>query len=367
MNRTIRACLLFFFILCSCGKQVQTGRDTIDLVKSISSTPDSPEKVLLSSLSRPSPAGDVYIIGSPQSCRIISDSFLQCDMRENARGRNWRDGLKDFAGETFDCICDSSYTPYADYVSRCGEDAVRELAVRLSLSALSSNCSVSIYDLDGNCEKTQAKMIILADPVMLEFGKFDVDTLFSLTSCGIPVVSPLELALDEVLGSDKKHFNVGLMCESLYVGKGLYPALFDAKTNQFDIVGARCWESSVDASGKALAQFLDAYVLAGGVEPLDALIVDDWHLDLEDIYAELSAIRDFSREESMRYGKLLSQSFSVFSSSAATMRACYDLLRDNNLFTHKIAQPAVRTFIVSPRQDAEGIQYLVIPSENVQN
>lgn len=367
MKRTVKVCLLLIFILCSCGRRVETGRDTIDLVKSISSSPGRPERALLSSLSRPSSAGDIYIIGSPESCRMISDAFRQCDMRENARGRNWKDGLKDFAGETIDCICDSAYTPYSDYAAGSGEDALRELAVRLSLSALSSNCSVSVYDIDGNCEKTPAKMIVLSDPVMLKSGKFDVDTLFSLTSCGIPVVSPVELVLDEVLGADKKHFNVGMICDSLYLGKGLYPALFEAKTRQFDIVGASCWESAIDPSGKVLAQFLDAYILAGGVVPLDALVVDDWRVDIEEVSAELAAIRDFSREESMRYGKLITPDFRVFSSSVATMTSCYNILRENNLFTHKIAQPAVRAYTVIPRQDAEGIQYLVIPSENVQN
>lgn len=367
MRRIIVPVLPLLLALLSCEPGVQSGRDTISLVKAIASDTGAPEHSMLASFHKVPASGDIYIVGAPGSCDLICRDFVSCDVHENARGREWSDGLKDFAGETFACVRDSENTPYSSLASQKGEDALRELAVRYAVSALSPKCSVSIYDLDGNHAKNPAKLIILADPWLLDKGKFDIDTLFTLTGCKVPVVSPQKLLLDAALGGDRKCFNCGILCDSLYLSGGVYPALFASEARSRDIVGARCFTAATPASGGVLGSFLDAYIEAGNSEPLDVLLIDDWSVNPESVQAELNAINDFSREEYLRYGKLLAGDFAVLNSSAITMSACYSLLRERSLFTHRIAQPDSVNYAVKPYPNASDMQFLLIPAENVQD
>jgi len=367
MKRILFPGLLLILALTSCDRNVQGGRDTIALVKAIASDNSRYEHVLLSSFSKLPSSGDICLIGSPESCRLISESFLACDIAENARGRDWSDGLKDFAGEIFASVSDGRFSPYGAFVAEHGRDSLRDLAVRLAIAALDSKCSASIYDLDGNLVKTPAKVIILADPWLLGCGKFDIDTLFAMTSCTVPVLSPQDLLLDAALGGEKKYFNIGIVCDSLYLKDGVYGELFAAKAREYDILGARCFPSPATGTVDVLASFLEDYVQSGNTDTLDAVLIDDWSVDEDALRKEIAAMRDYNREEYMRYGKLLSPHFTVFTSSSITMKSCYSLLRERSLFTHRIAQPRSRSYTVAPRLDANGTQFLLIPSENVQD
>ena len=178
MYKLIGAGLAALLLVAACNRPVQGGRDTIDFVKAIAADSGSPEHVLLSGFHKPANGGDIYLIGTTESCRLLGQAFLECDMFENARGNEWGDGLKDFAGEEFDYIADQAFTPYQEYLSASGPEKLREAAVRLCISALQPNCNVSIYDLDGNQAKTPAKLIVLADPwtraAMAVYGGVDL-------------------------------------------------------------------------------------------------------------------------------------------------------------------------------------------------
>lgn len=358
--------LLAFLAASSCTVN-EAGRDTIGFVKTIASDTDCPEHVMLAGFAKVPSSGDVYIVGTPGSFGMISREFIEYDVHENARGRIQSDGLKDFAGETFAGICDSAFTPYEAYSSEYGPEALRGLAVRYALAALSPSCNISIYDLDGNKPKNPAKMIILADPWLTYEGKFDIDTLFMLTGCKVPVISPTDLLLDAALGGEKKYFNTGLLCDSTHIASGVYPALFEYKAREKDIVGAHCFTAATPANVNALSAFLDAYMQAGNEAPLDAIMIDDWSVDMEAVNNELEAIRDFNREDYLLYGKLLSPDFMLFCSSEITMEACYDLLRSLSLFTHRIAPPATAAYVVKSAPDTSDKPFLLIPSENVQD
>ncbi|MBO4476244.1 MAG: hypothetical protein J5737_05955 [Bacteroidales bacterium] len=356
---------LFILTLCvlalaSCHRKASHSREAIALVYDIVSGSDASGAGIMSAHGTPQSSGEIYLAGSPEYTARLAAQFLGCDIFDNVRGRSWSDGLKDFAGETFCCIEDTSYSPYSAFSHT--PDSLRELAVRYTLAALDSRCNVSIYDLDGNAAKVPAKMIILSDPWLLLDGKFDIDTLFTLTGASVPVVSPQKLMFDSVLAGPRKAFNVGIICDSSYVGTGIYPELFRRSCVEHDVVGARCTEGSGD-----LYSFLRSYIDSGNEEPLDAILVDDLSLDMEELSKQLGSIRSFSREESMLYGRYVSPSLEIIGSGSLTMKECYSILRTRSLFTHKIAQPSSRTYVVKPRPWADGLQFLLIPSENVQN
>ena len=358
--------LALLLLAASCGKPVAIPRPTIPLVSEIAANSTGSEHIMLAAHAKPAASGEIYIAGSKAACDLLGEDFLQSDIFENARGRKWSDGLKDFAGETFCSISDDSFSPYSRYT--IPSDSLRELAVRFALAAIDTRCNVSLYDLDGNAEKVPAKIIVLADPCFHESGLFDVDTLFTLTGCGVPVVSPQDLMFDAVMEKgEKKSFNIGVMCDSTYLGTGLYQSIFNAKTREHGIVGARFFEAAGGKGEEVLYPFLEAYEATGNTTPLDAILVDDWRIQPKELENELQALRDFSREESMSLGKLVSPDLRIICSSEKTLEECYGILRSRSLFTHKIAQPQSRLYTVSPRPWAEDVQFLLIPTANVQN
>lgn len=367
MSRTVSACLLALLLAASCMRTEHNGKETIDLVVSIAGNPESPDRLMLESLSKVPANGDIYILGAPRTCGLIGESFLANDSFDNVRARLFSDGLKDFAGETFALVEDAEFSPYSEFVELNGGDALRELSVRLALSSLRDKCNASIYDIEGNEAKARAKMLILADPWMLNGGKFDIDTLFSLTSCRVPVISPQELLIEAAFAGEKKYFNVGMMCDSVYVGTGVYHSIYEAGAAKYDIMGTRYFEAASSGDeGHRLAAFLDRYSESGKDEPLDVLLVDDWSVDKEALMQELALIRDYTREEFMRYGKMISPDFTIFSSAELTMHYCYRKLRALSLFTHRIALPDMRVYTIKPQPGGSKLQFLLIPSENVQ-
>ncbi len=365
MKRAAYTCLCLL-LLVSCTQREHTGRDTIALVKSIAADSSSPDRVMLSSFSKPDPAGNIYIAGTSRQCHLIGQAMLESDTFDNVRARDFSDGLKDFSGETIALVDDSTYAPYSAFVAANGEDSMRELSVRMVLSFLRDKCNMSIYDIEGNASKLPAKLIVLADPWMERCGKFDVDTLFTLTSCKVPVISPQDLLIDAALTGEKKKFNVGLMCDSLYFGSGIYEAVFKDRAARHKIVGTKFFEAPSANSGERLLEsFLDRYIESGRTEPLDVLLVDDWSADLGQMRSALENIRDFKKEESMRYGKYITPDFSIVSSSELTLSECYMLLRQLRLFTHKIAQPQLEQFQIKPQPGGDKMQFLLIPGKDV--
>ncbi|MBO4455683.1 MAG: hypothetical protein J5759_04485 [Bacteroidales bacterium] len=358
MRPLYKLLVLLPFALVSCQHQAETGRDTVHYVKEIVSGSEARAAKVIADYGKPLNANEIFIAGSPRYSALLAGKFLESDIFDNVRGNQWSDGLKDFAGETFSCISDNTFAPY----SGMEPDAIRELAVRYAVAALDTKCNVSIYDLDGNATKESAKILLLADPWLCEYGKFDIDTLFTLTGATIPVVSPQDLMFDSIFAGERKAFNVGIICDSTYVGTGIYPSIFRSKTAEHGLVGAHCFEGYGSLYG-----FLDEYIASGNTVPLDAILVDDPALDPAELDAELAAIRDFSREESMKYGKFVAPTLEISSSYILTMRECYRILRSGSLFTHKIARPDFKLYSVRPRPQPEGTEFLLIPVNDVQN
>ncbi len=366
MRRVFYACLSILLVAVSCGPQEHTGRDTIALVKSIAADNTSPDHIMLTGFSKPLSAGNIYVCGTARQCSLIGNAFLESDIFDNVRARSYSDGLKDYAGETFSLVSDVTYTPYSEFAEAYTEEPLRELTVRMALSLLRDKCNMSVYDIEGNASKAPAKLIVLADPWMQRCGKFDIDTLFSLTSCKVPVVSPQDLLFDAAFTGEKKYFNVGLMCDSLSHDSGIYGSIFKDKVSHYKIMGAKYFEaaSGISDSGQ-LEAFLDSYISSGQTEPLDVLLVDDWSVDLDQMRQALNNIRDFSKEESMRYGKCISQDFVIMGSSELTMRECYLLLRKHSMFTHRIALPQLEQYVIMPQPGGEEMQFLLIPGKDV--
>ena len=109
MRKLLISTLIAVTALAACTRPVTHGRDTIPLVKEIAAESTGAEHKLLASFSKVPSSGDIYIIGSSEACALAGRAFRRSDVFENARGSLKPDGLRDFAGENFACICDSYF------------------------------------------------------------------------------------------------------------------------------------------------------------------------------------------------------------------------------------------------------------------
>jgi len=106
---------------------------------------------------------------------------------------------------------------------------------------------------------------------------------------------------------------------------------------------------------KQLRDVLRQYMVPGS--PLDALIVDQYGVDMNLVKAELDLISLGGTEEDAAMYKLFTAHFQVYDPADAVVKATYDYLRKANLFSHRIAKPAVKYY---ESQESESRQIVLV-------
>lgn len=352
----------------ACVTQTPTGRTAVPFVREIISDRSSPEYEMLSAYSRPDTRGDIYFIGPAESCTRIVGTMLAQDNLDNIDGVAGEDDLKDFAGETIACIVDTLSYTYPQLVSERKEYIVRERAVRMVLSAVDTTCHLSPYDLEGMGRKLPAKMVVLADPTLAQFGKFDIDTLFSSTGCGIPLICPIDVMFDDVFETaGDRAVRVGLICEPCFAELNSFQARFKKAMARHGNEGSRCIVLPTRTEGGVMKSFLDDFMAGHYAFQLDYIVVDDNTLDVNDLKSELASLISVMNEESMTYSRCIASEFRVLDPATSVSRRCYQILRKDNLFTHNISQPQVSLYYpaLNPNEDDDSI--ILIPGTYVQN
>lgn len=363
--------IIFIFLALaavSCTPGEQTGRNTVPLVRNIIADRYSDTHELLRNRAA-NPADDICIIGSEESCLAIAEAMLDLDQRDNVDGHAVPDDLLDFAGETFCCIFDTTSHRYPQMLERHEDVKLREGAVRLALAALDTTFHITPYDIDGRGGKTRAKAIVVTNPHLVQCARFDVDTLFRATDCKIPVISALDAMFDEVFkASGNKPVNVAILCDSANVHSVSYNALFTAAMRRNGAKSANCTViPSRTAQKGTMLDLLDDYIKSGNEQPLDFIVLDIYNADLESMKADLSTATSLMNEESMTYGRFVSEGFELIDPASAVSRKCYEVLRSQNLFTHNISKPQIVTYFSAAKPDAEDGSIILISGHYVQN
>ena len=183
------------------------------------------ERQLLETVSAPEPSGNICIIGTLDACYGYADYLAAYDVRDNVSGAHLTDGLPDFAGETIVCIADAE--PFTGYVASGDTLELRRQSAMRLICALDTLVHISPYDLDGFGGKAPAKLVVVADPGLCEYGMFDIDTLKAATGNHIPVVSPLDMMLDGVFGSRPgRTLSLGIIYDPEIAGEDIYRTRF---------------------------------------------------------------------------------------------------------------------------------------------
>lgn len=357
--------LLLVLLPAACKREVVETRPTIPLVREILAEKSGPHIALLRDR-RPHPQEDITIIGGEFACDLLAEQLSFRDLRDNVDGSRASDGLPDFAGETFACIEDSR--AYAEWVSAGESEELRRQAIFRVLGALDTVVHISPYDLDGLAVKPSSKMIVLADPYLMEYGGFDADTLFRSSGCTVPVLSPVESMIDRAFAqSGRKDLSVGILCDPQFDSTGIYERIFARKAAESGAKGASCVVYGVAPGDSTLHRFLGRYRAEGNPRPLDAILIDNLSVDPESMKTELAEIVSVMNESSMTLGRLVTRGFFFLNSFDEVADRCFAFLRENNLFTHNIAKPQVSVFKPVRKPEAEDGSIILIPGSYVQN
>ena len=368
MNYKLSFLIPLILLGVSCERQVSSPKPTIDFVEEILNDGENPYNRMLSGI-KTDRTGDICILGRSANAHLLAEIFAASDTRDNVDGFEQQDGLADFAGETITCILDTMDLPYYGFIDSNREEMLRESTVRHILAAVDTVTHISPFDEKGIGHRNRSKFIIIADPFLAEYGAFDADTLLSSFGCGIPVVNPIDIMLDEVMTSGQNSIMAGILCGKEYSSYGIHSGKFKAKAKEHGIKDADCVVFPIggDESSDMVRVFLDKYIGAGFTKPLNAIIIDDYGIEENGIKISLANLISVLNEESMTYRKLIADDFKIVSSSSSVINFCYNYLRENNSFTHNISQPSVSVYYSNGGYGEKEGETVLISNSYVQN
>lgn len=265
--------------------------------------------------------GSITLFGEPGVVKALAQRFKDVDLMDNVDGREKRDSLPDFAGEIIVGILTPRFSP----------DSLREVAVNGALQAW-----------DTTRHKESAKILIYPSSLQARYGFNDVDTLQQLVGGKCHLLSPVKLLLDKAY--EKANNVVVWTSEPVKDAKVWEQAL--AKMNK---PGKSIAVYSTDPSQEPNQQFRDIlrqYQVTG--LPLDAMILDCYQADFGPLEEELGIIRTDATEEDAAFDKMVSAQFKFYEPADALIRTTYAILREENLFAHRIARPVVKLYEYVP-------------------
>ena len=332
--------------LCSCRQVVFTPRPTIPLVLSIAADTTGPYRLAAQAGQRGA-EGSIALAGEPAEVIALVRRFQRADLRDNVDGRTVRDSLPDFAGESFDAILDAVHAPYTHFLAEDPAlDSLREAAVRNAVFAWDSTCFKSAQDPESRLHKTRAKILILTSSMQAEYGLFDIDTLQQLCGGRSILLSPAEVLLDEAFAGGALH--IGVWTSRDVKASEAWQGVFQRMSPEGATLAVIAPDAALDIRTE-LRGFLRQYRATG--RPLDALVIDKYSIDLSPLQSELTMIRRAGAEEDAAFDKMLSPQFRFLEPGPAIVDATYRILRERNLFTHRIANPAVHYYQTEESED----------------
>ncbi|MBR0222654.1 MAG: hypothetical protein IJL93_00085 [Bacteroidales bacterium] len=354
------ASMVLLPVLSACRMGQFSPRPTIPLVERIINDQQSAERQLLSSLDAKTPHADIVLLDTPDRCFYLSERFVTCDVRDNVDGQSTVDLLPDFAGERITSIIDLVYPPYDRFLAAENSSALREITVRAALGAVDTACCLGPFDHEKRSRKPSAKVVVLSSPFMAANGGFDLDTLFRSTGAAVAVLSAPELMFSRVAGSHPGAVNIGVLSDSLAAVSGVYQAVFEEWRHKRGDTYSTLFTFSVpdDADSVSLSaaamspdafkQILDQYSKSGKTSALTALVVDDHSVSIDSLRSSYQRILSRPSDENAFYRKMLAKDFEFIDGARVVTDACYQYLRENNLFTHNISYPVAAAFVTSP-------------------
>ena len=325
----------------SCNDRAPVVRDTIPYVKQIA-VDSAGTFSLVKRYQTEGAKGSIAIIGEPEECLLLSQSFLAVDDVDNIDGKPVPDRLPDFAGETFDVFLDGFNAPYLRLASS-SVDSLREVAVHNVVTALDTVAYGNAYDRTSRLRKSGAKVFVLTSSILSGYGRFDIDTLFKMAGREAVVLSTDEALVGTAVRAGLK--NVAVWAPAKAGEAYLSPAEGGPEVTVITPEG--------DDTRTAFRDLLKQYRQQKPYTVLDAVLLDSFTINPEDILEEVENIHLQITEEDMYFDGILAVDFRILEPKSCLTDACYRLLREKNLFTHNIAYPSARYFQTEKGMDGD--------------
>ena len=362
---SVALCLSLLAFLPGCRMRTSDPRPTIPLVERVINDVQSREHQFLLGYDPRDPRGDIVLLDSPERCFFFSECLVTADDKDNVDGSTAPDLLPDFAGERITSVIDLLYPSYASFLAADNAPALREVTVRAALSAVDTACCLGPFDHEKRSVKPSAKLLVITSPYMAAYGGFDVDTLFRSLTGNSPVLNIPEVMMERVMDKRDGAVSIGILTDSLTASSGVYQSIFAELASRrgegYSSVHALYLPAeaasdslSLSAAGMqpdALKMILDQYSRSGKTQALTTLYVDDRRVSLDSLQASDARILSHPSEENAFYRKMLAKDFEMTDGARVVTDACYQYLRDNNLFTHNISYPVAAAFITSPESN----------------
>ena len=333
-----------FLLLASCQERQVPVRDTIPYVKQLAVDTAGTYSLLASYRSAGS-VGSIAVIGEPEAAWQLSSRLLAADEVDNIDGKPRPDRLPDFAGESFDILMDQYNAPYTR-MAASSPDSLREIAVRNAVISIDSVAYSNALDPMSRLRKSRAKVFVLANSLLTEYGRFDIDTLFKMTGREALILTPVEAMLETAAKAGCRSVAVWAPQEA----RSAYEHAAQAYPQMTVTV------VSTTGNGMLRPAFRDMLRIFRGLKPketLDAVLLDSFTANLEELSAEQEHIHRQITEEDMAFDRTLTPHFRFIEPNASLTSALYRLLRERNLFTHDIAYPSVRYYQTEEDRDGE--------------
>ena len=337
--------LALLLVLVSCHERQAVLRDTIPYVKQIA-VDTTGTFTLVSTYRTAGTKGSIAVIGEPEAASRLASFLLHADNVDNIDGKARPDSLPDFAGESFDIILDEYNDPYVR-LAASSPDSLREVAVRNAVIAIDTVAYSNALDPKSRLAARRAKVFVLANSLLAEYGKFDIDTLFKMAGREAVILTPVEAMLKEAADAGYKSVAVWAPAEA----RSAYENAARELTPGMDVTVV-----STTGNGLLRPAFRDMLRIYRSLKPgsnLDAVLLDSFTANLEELGAEKEHIHRQITEEDMAFDRILMPRFRFIEPNASLTSALYRLLREKNLFTHDIAYPTVRYYQTEENRDGE--------------
>lgn len=347
-KRFLISILMLAMVLTACERNKKVSEPYLPFVKQALTDTSSVSRHILDNYVPDNVAGSIAVIGDfDPVCRMVSD-FLCSDRFDNIDGREQPDELHDFAGETFTPVFDMANSPYAGYIEAENIPAMREAAVSMAVASLGSSCYSNTFDEEMTSPRIPAKVLIVDSPYLCRYALKDIDTLLVSAGIDVPVLS----LSDEMMNrAGKRHPNglIAVLAGSKEIEHGLYKGVYERCRNGSFPDYIEHTVSGGD-SKTIFMEFLDNYLASGAQDKISAVLVgvSSDSLNVRALSEVLEEIRTSQGLEMENYRAVLDENFEFIGGEDAVIQACYNVLRDHNLFTHRIAYPSVKAYVTVP-------------------
>ncbi len=331
MRKHILLTVLAVVALAACKQTAKVQGQSMGLVQSIMADTTGLREIA-EYAGKTGADGSIAIFGEPEEVMALARRFRDVDLMDNVDGREKRDSLPDFAGEVIVGIEDKFNAPYSHFLAEGGSvDSLRDVAVLGALQAW-----------DTTRRKEAAKILIYPSSLQARYGFSDVDSLQRLAGGKCHLLSPVKILLDQAFD---KGTNVLVWAPEAVKNAKVWEQAFARRNYTDKNIAVYTSAPSKDVHNQ-LREILRQYQVTG--LPLDALIVDSYQTTIGPLESELRIIRTAATEEDAAFDKMLSAQFKFYEPADAIIRTTYGILREENLFAHRIARPVVKIYEYVP-------------------